>query len=141
MSDKSKPRTREEIFEVFRPQAENDISSENYLLKKPPEARTVSAPLRMHHISDMTHAPGDGAAPLSEPVLSGADATTLAKDPSVTNANSDSAIQAPDAIRLQTFRIDMEERLAAIQAAQQQAKDQLSELEKKLSPGDTPPPV
>lgn len=138
MNEKTKRRGREEIFEVFRPQGDHDVSAENYLLKKPSSYHSVTGPLQTNHITDATgalasQAPGPHALNLSDN-----DSVDTSVAPGIDTAGTDDDAQAPTRIRLETFRIDMQERLAAMQAAQQKAKDQLNELKKQNPATDEP---
>lgn len=138
MNEKTKRRGREEIFEVFRPHGDHDVSAENYLLKKPSSYTSITGPLRTHHITDAdgalsSQAPERHALNLSD--NEGADSSSV---PVIDAAGTDDDAQAPTRIRLETFRIDMQERLSAMRAAQQKAKDQLNELKKQNPPTDEP---
>lgn len=138
MNDKVKRPGREEILEVFRSQGAHDVSAENYLLKKQSLSRTATGPLRKNQITDATGAP---TGHLDEPHrvnLSGTEATDPASTPMTSSDNAADAAPQPTHIRVETFRIDLNERLAAMQLAQQKAKDQLNELKKQNPPTDEP---
>lgn len=139
MNEKAKRPGQEDILEVFRSQGAHDISAENYLLKKQSLSRTATGPLRKNQITDATGAP---ASPPDKPHrvnLSGTEATDPASTPMASTDNAADAAAQPTHIRVETFRIDLNERLAAMQLAQQKAKDQLNELKKQNPPTDEPP--
>jgi hypothetical protein len=139
MNEKAKRSGREEILEVFRSQGAHDISAENYLLKKQSLSRTATGPLRNNQLTDATGAltsPPDAPHGIN---LSGTEATDPARTPMTSTDNAADAAAQPPPIRVETFRIDLNERLAAMQLAQQKAKDQLNELKKQNPPTDEPP--
>ena len=139
MNEKTKRRGREEIFEVFRPQGDHDVSAENYLLKKQSSSPAITGPLQTHHITDAAGALSSQAPERHALNLSDTDGAASRPAPVIDTAGTDDDTQAPTRIRLETFRIDMHERLAAMQAAQQKAKDQLNELKKQNPAADEPP--
>ena len=139
MNDKSRPSGKEDLFEVFRPQRERDVSSENYLPKKKALSQPVTGPLTKHQITDAATASEEmpiepGTLTLSDTHTS--DTTNDRADSQLTSADTTTP---PTTLRVETFRIDLAERLAAMQAAQQKAKEQLSALEEKYPPADEPP--
>lgn len=139
MSEKAKRPGGEEILEVFRSQGDHDISAENYLLKKRAALPPATGPLRKNQISDSVGAPASHTDELHKVTLSDAEAADQANDPVAATDSPADDTQQPPPIRLETFRIDMHERLAAMQAAQQKAKDQLNELKKQNPPLDELP--
>ncbi len=139
MNEKAKRPGQEDILEVFRSEGDRDISAENYRLKKQSFSRTTTGPLRKNHITDSAGAPtGDPDEPHAL-ALSGAEAADKTGDPLFSTGEITGDAEQPGPIRLQTFSIDMQERLAAMQVAQQKAKDQLNELKKQNPAGDDPP--
>jgi hypothetical protein len=139
MTDKPKRPVRERIFEVFRPQGDHDISAENYQRKKPLTSRARTGPPNPQHLRD-------GSAPADQTGIAPRDVTLSATDTDdaadQTTLADDKTIEEPTpatTIRLETFRIEMEERLASMQAAQQKAKEKLSDLEQQHGPEASPP--
>lgn len=138
MNEKVKRSSREDMLEVFRSEGNHDISAENYRLKEQPLSRTTAGPLIKNQITD---APG---APISKPdepyalTLSGAEAADTAGDSLAATGGTTEKAPQPTQIRLETFHIDMQERLAAMHLAQQKAKDQLNELKQQNPPMDEP---
>ena len=129
MNDKSKPTRKEEIFDVFRPHGDHDVSAENYLLKKQTQSQAISGPVVKNHFTDAKPSPAGSSNELQTLNLSGTDEASNAADrdhDSTATTNND---DPQTTIRLETFRIGMQERLAAMQVAQQKAKDKLSDLE------------
>lgn len=139
MNEKAKRPGQEDILEVFRSQGAHDISAENYLLKKQSLSRTATGPLRKNQITDATGAPTSHSDEPHGINLSGTEAADLASTPMASTDNAAGAAAQPTHIRVETFRIDLNERLAAMQLAQQKAKDQLNELKKQNLPTDEPP--
>lgn len=139
MSEKAKRPEREDILEVFRSEGDRDISAENYLLKKRSISRTATGPLRKNQITDSAGAPTGKTDDPHALALSGADAADKTSDALVATGSLTDDTQQPAPVLLQTFRIDMQERLAAMQVAQQKAKDQLNELKKQNPAEDEPP--
>ena len=129
MNDKSKPTGKEEIFDVFRSDGDHDVSAENYRLKKQIQSHTISGPIEKNHFTDSKASPAGSSIKPHTLSLSGTEeassAADQARDSTATTNNDD----PQTTIRLETFRIGMQERLAAMQVAQQKAKDQLSDLE------------
>lgn len=139
MSDRPKRPGREAVFDVFRPYGDHDVSAESYLLKKRTTQQRLRGPVTTHQISDQRPTPMDGANEPQNLSLSGDDGTTDPHEARAVDTNASDDGHAPNAIRVETFRIDMAERLAAMQAAQQKAKEQLSALESQHAPTETPP--
>lgn len=139
MSDRAKRPGRETVFDVFRPHGDHDVSAENYLLKKQTRQQRLRGPVNTHQITDQRPTPTDGATEPRNVVLSVDDSTADNHQACAVDANAPDDAPAPNAIRVETFRIDMAERLAAMQAAQQKAKEQLSALESQHAPTETPP--
>ena len=129
MNDKSKPTGKEEIFDVFRSDGDHDVSAENYRLKKQIQSHTTSGPIEKNHFTDSKVSPAGSRIEPHVLSLSGTDEVSnpadQAPDSTATTNNDD----PQTTIRLETFRIGMQERLAAMQVAQQKAKDKLSDLE------------
>ena len=129
MNDKSKLKNKEDIFDVFRPDGDHNVSAENYSITKLSQAREKHGPLKKNQWIDQSASlNGQNIAPHAL-TLSDADAPAVTDDPSASTATQTENAGAQTTIRLDTFRIGMEERLAAMQVAQQKAKDQLSGLE------------
>ena len=129
MNDKSKLKNKEDIFDVFRPDGDHNVSAENYSITKLSQAREKHGPLKKNQWIDQSASlTGQNIAPHAL-TLSDADAPAVTDDPSASTATQTENADAQTTIRLDTFRIGMEERLAAMQVAQQKAKDQLSGLE------------
>ena len=139
MNDKPKLSTKEEIFDVFRPGGDHDVSAENYRPKKQVPSQSRQGPVEKNHFTDAkVSAPNSTIEPHSL-ILSGADALRGAVD-QMKHTTATPDIPPPQTtIRLETFRIGMEERLAAMLVAQQKAKDQLSDLEDQSPDGDKLP--
>lgn len=139
MNDKSKPTRKEEIFDVFRPHGDHDVSAENYLLKKQTQSTAIPGPVVKNHLTDAKPSPAGSSNELQTLNLSGTDeasnAADRAHDSTATTNNDD----PQTTIRLETFQIGMHERLAAMQVAQQKAKDQLSDLEDQTQGTDKLP--
>ena len=139
MNDKSKPTRKEEIFDVFRPHGDHDVSAENYLLKKQTQSTAIPGPVVKNHFTDAKPSPAGSSNELQTLNLSGTDeasnAADRAHDSTATTNNDD----PQTTIRLETFQIGMHERLAAMQVAQQKAKDQLSDLEDQTQGTDKLP--
>jgi hypothetical protein len=125
MNDKSKPTGKEEIFDVFRSDGDHDVSAENYRLKKQIQSHTTSGPIEKNHFTDSKASPAGNRLEPHALILSGTDGVSNAAD----QAPDSTATTNQTTIRLETFRIGMQERLAAMQVAQQKAKDKLSDLE------------
>jgi hypothetical protein len=131
MNDKSKSAGKEEIFNVFRHDGDRNLSAENYSITKVSETREKHGPLTKNQWIDQSASlTGQNIEPhaltLSD---ANADAPAVNDDPSASTATQTENADSQTTIRLDTFRIGMEERLAAMQVAQQKAKDQLSDLE------------
>jgi hypothetical protein len=129
MNDKPKISTKEEIFDVFRPHGDHDVSAENYRLKKAIQSQTSSGPVEKNHFTDARASLPDNRIAPHTPSLSGTDETSNKADQPPDSTTTPEHADAQTTIRLETFRIGMEERLAAMQLAQQKAKDQLNHLE------------
>lgn len=129
MNDKSKPPRKEEIFDVFRPHGDHDVSAENYLLKKQTPSQAISGPVVKNHFTDAKPSPAGSSNELQTLNLSGADEASNAADRDHDSTATPNNDDPQTTIRLETFQIGMQERLAAMQVAQQKAKDQISELE------------
>ena len=129
MNDKSKPTRKEEIFDVFRPHGDHDVSAENYLLKKQTQSQAISGPVVKNHFTDAKPSPAGSSNELQTLNLSGTDEASNAADRGHDNTATPNNDDPQTTIRLETFQIGMQERLAAMQVAQQKAKDQLSDLE------------
>ena len=129
MNDKSKSTGKEEIFNVFRHDGDRNLSAENYSITKLSETREKYGPLKKNQWIDqsVSHT-GQNIEPHAL-TLSDADAPAVTDDPLVSKTTQTENADAQTTIRLDTFRIGMEERLAAMQVAQQKAKDQLNDLE------------
>ena len=129
MNDKSKSTGKEEIFNVFRHDGDRNLSAENYSITKLSETREKHGPLKKNKWIDqsVSHT-GQNIEPHAL-TLSDADAPAVTDDPLVSKITQTENADSQTTIRLDTFRIGMEERLAAMQVAQQKAKDQLSDLE------------
>jgi hypothetical protein len=139
MTDKPKRPIREDIFEVFRPQGSHDLSSENYLRKKSAASRTTSGPQNPHHLRDKVTAADQTSIEPHAVALSGADSDDRADCTPLADGETTEDPVPATTIRLETFRIEMAERLASMQVAQQKAKDQLSDLEQQHGPEASPP--
>ena len=129
MNDKSKPTGKEEIFDVFRSHGDHDVSAENYLLKKQTQSQAISGPVVKNHFTDAKPSPAGSSTELHTLSLSGTDEASNAADQAPDSTATTNNDDPQTTIRLETFRIGMQERLAAMQVAQQKAKDQLSDLE------------
>ena len=129
MNDKSKPPRKEEIFDVFRPHGDHDVSAENYLLKKQTQSQAISGPVVKNHFTDAKPSPAGSSNELQTLNLSGTDEASNAADRGHDSTATPNNDDPQTTIRLETFQIGMQERLAAMQVAQQKAKDQISELE------------
>ena len=129
MNDKSKSTGKEEIFNVFRHDGDRNLSAENYSITKLSETREKHGPLKKNQWIDqsVSHT-GQNIEPHAL-TLSDVDAPAVTDDPLVSKTTQTENADSQTTIRLDTFRIGMEERLAAMQVAQQKAKDQLSDLE------------
>lgn len=139
MSEKAKRTGGEDILEVFRSEGHNNSSAENYLLKKRTASSVATGPTRKNQITDST---GSSAGHTDAPHavnLSGLETAGQTNDPTALTHSAADTAQQPAPIHLETFRIDMQERLTAMQAAQQKAKDQLNELKKQNPTTDEPP--
>ena len=139
MNNKSKRLNCEEIFEVFRPEGAPTLSSENYVLKKQAYFSTAKGPLIKNQITDVIPSlPRETIEP--HPVqLSIKNLPDTSGDLITAGAECIQNTQPSTPVRLDTFRIDMEERLAAMRAAQQKAKNQLIDFEKQhLQANDSP---
>ena len=129
MNDKSKLKNKEDIFDVFRPDGDHNVSAENYSITKLSQAREKHGQLKKNQwIDQSVSLTGQNIAPHAL-TLSGADAPAVTDDPLVSKTTQTENADSQTTIRLDTFRIGMEERLAAMQVAQQKAKDQLNDLE------------
>jgi hypothetical protein len=129
MNDKSKPTRKEEIFDVFRSHGDHDVSAENYRLKKQIQSHTISGPIEKNHFTDSKASPAGSRIEPHKLILSGTDEASNAADQAPDSTATTNTDDLQTTIRLETFRIGMQERLAAMQVAQQKAKDQLSDLE------------
>jgi hypothetical protein len=129
MNDKSKLTSKEDIFDVFRPDGDHNVSAENYSITRLPQAREKHGPLKKNQWIDTSVLLTDHTIEPHALTLSGADASTDTNDPLAVTVTQTANADSENTIRLETFRIGMEERLAAMQVAQQKAKDQLSDLE------------
>ena len=129
MNDKSKPTGKEEIFDVFRSHGDHDVSAENYLLKKQTQSQAISGPVVKNHFTDAKPSPAGSSTELHTLSLSGTDEASNAADQAPDSTATTNNDDPQTTIRLETFRIGMQERLAAMQVAQQKAKDKLSDLE------------
>ena len=129
MNDKSKPTRKEEIFDVFRHDGDRNLSAENYSITKLSETREKHGPLKKNQWIDQGVSHTGQNIELHALTLSDADAPAVTDDPLVSKTTQTENADSQTTIRLDTFRIGMEERLAAMQVAQQKAKDQLSDLE------------
>lgn len=139
MNDKSKFSSKEEIFDVFRPDGDHDISAENYRLKKQGQSQTSQGPIEKNHFTDATAAVTAGKMEPHSVSLSGAESPSAAGDQASGSKPTPAHADPQTTIRLDTFRIGMEERLAAMHVAQQKAKDQLSDLEEQSQGTDKLP--
>ena len=128
MNDKSRPANKEEIFDVFRPGGDHDVSAENYQLKKQGQSQTIGGPTEKNHFTNTTASAATGRIEPHALSLSGTEALGTSSD-QIHDAPPLDQADPQTTIRLETFRIGMEERLAAMRVAQQKAKDQLSDLE------------
>jgi len=129
MNDKSRLSSKEEIFDVFRSDGDHDISAENYLLKKQLQSQVSRGPIEKNHFTDATAAATAGRTEPQPVSFSGSEDPRAAGDQNSGSTTSPEHADSQTTIRLETFRIGMEERLAAMQVAQQKAKDQLDDLE------------
>ena len=129
MNDKPKVSKKEEIFDVFRPHGDHDVSAENYRPKKQTESQATSGPVEKNHFTDAKASIPDNKIARHTLNLSGTDEVGNPPDQSPGSTATTNNDESQTTIRLETFRIGMEERLAAMQVAQQKAKDQLSDLE------------
>jgi ribosomal protein S10 len=129
MNDKPKLPSKEEIFDVFRPHGDHDVSAENYLLKKQTQSQAISGPLVTNHFTDANSSPASGKNELHTLNLSGTDEASNAADRAPDSTATTNNDDPQTTIRLETFQIGMHERLASMQVAQQKAKDQLNDLE------------
>jgi hypothetical protein len=129
MNDKSKPTGKEEIFDVFRSDGDHDVSAENYRLKKQIQSHTTSGPIEKNHFTDSKASPAGNRLEPHALILSGTDEVSNAADQAPDSTATTNNDDPQTTIRLETFRIGMQERLAAMQVAQQKAKDKLSDLE------------
>lgn len=139
MNKKSKLSSKEEIFDVFRPQGDHDVSAENYLLKKQTQSQAISGPVVKNHFTDAKPSPASGKNELHTLNLSGTGEVINAADQAPDTTTTPNNDDPQTTIRLETFQIGMQERLAAMQVAQQKAKDQLSELEDQTQGTDKLP--
>ena len=139
MNEKSKLSNKEEVFDVFRPDGDRDISSENYRLKKQIQSQARRGPIEKNHSIDATAFPTGSRIEPQTLILSGVDEVSSADNLTANSAATSENGVPQTTIRLETFRIGMEERLAAMQVAQQKAKDQLSELEGRSQGADKLP--
>lgn len=129
MNDKSKSKGKEEIIDVFRADGDRDVSAENYRLTKLSQAREQHGPLKKNQWSDQNTALTSQNIEPHALTLSGDDTPPATDDPPASTATPTKNTDSKTTIRLETFSIGMEERLAAMQVAQQKAKDQLGDLE------------
>ena len=129
MNDKPKLATKEEIFDVFRPHGDHDVSAENYRLKKQTKSTSTSGPVEKNHFTNPKSSFRDNSIDPHTLRLSGTVETDTTGDQPSDGTATPNTDDSRTTIRLETFRIGMEERLAAMQLAQQKAKDQLSDLE------------
>ena len=139
MNDKSKSKGKEDIFDVFRSDGDHNVTAENYSITKLSQARERHGPLKKNQWIDQN---ATLTGPNIEPhalTLSGADAPPATDGPLASTATPTENSESQTTIRLETFRIGMEERLAAMQAAQQKAKDQLGDLEDQSQGADKLP--
>ena len=129
MNDKPKLTRKEEIFDVFRSDGDHDVSAENYRLKKQMQSQASQGPIEKNHFTDATAAAVAGRIEPHTLSLSASEALSAASDRPADSPATPEHADPQTTIRLETFRIGMEERLAAMQVAQQKAKDQLNDLE------------
>ena len=129
MNDKPKLSKKEEIFDVFRSDGDHDVSAENYRLKKQMQSQARQGPIEKNHFTDATAAAVAGRTEPHTVSLSASEELSAASDRSSDGTATPEHADPNTTIRLETFRIGMEERLAAMQVAQQKAKDQLNDLE------------
>lgn len=129
MNDKSKPKGKEAIFDVFRPDGDHNVSSQNYSVAKLSQARERQGPLTKNQWLDKRTPLDRQTIQAHTLTLAGAESSPVTNDPLTVSDIPSGNADTPTTIRLDTFRIGMEERLAAMQAAQQKARDQLSDLE------------
>ena len=139
MNDKSKSTGKEDIFDVFRPDGDHNVSAENYRVTKLSQAHERHGPLKKNQWIDQNASlTGQNIEPHAL-TLPGADVASDTDDPLASTVTPTENAGSQTTIRLDTFRIGMEERLAAMQVAQQKAKDQLSDLEGQSQGADKLP--
>jgi hypothetical protein len=139
MNKKPKLSSKEDIFDVFRPDGDHDVSAENYRLKKQTQSQSNSGPVETNFIDDKT---ASAATIKNDPhtlALSGAEELSSTINQTTQSTVIPERADPQTTIRLETFRIGMEERLAAMQVAQQKAKDQLDDLEGRVQGTDKLP--
>ncbi len=129
MNDKPKLSSKEAIFQVFRPHGNHDVSAENYRLKKQTQSQPVNGPVEKNHIDDATVFASTSKIEPHTLTLSGAEALNSTGDQATESTAIPGHAGPQTTIRLETFCIGMEERLAAMQVAQQKAREQLNDLE------------
>jgi hypothetical protein len=129
MNDKPKLSKKEEIFDVFRSGGDHDVSAENYRLKKQMQSQARQGPIEKNHFTDATATATAGRTEPHPVSLSGSEEPSAASNQTSGSTVIPEHADPQATIRLETFRIGMEERLAAMQVAQQKAKDQLDDLE------------
>ncbi len=139
MNDKPKLSKKEEIFDVFRSDGDHDVSAENYRLKKQLQSQASQGPIEKNHFTDATAAAVAGRTEPHTVSLSASEELSAASDQAADRAALPEHADPHTTIRLETFRIGMEERLAAMQVAQQKAKDQLGDLEDQSQGADKLP--
>ncbi len=139
MNDKPKLSKKEEIFDVFRSDGDHDVSAENYRLKKQLQSQASQGPIEKNHFTDATAAAVAGRTEPHTVSLSASEELSAASDQAADRTVLPEHADPHTTIRLETFRIGMEERLAAMQVAQQKAKDQLNDLEGRAQGTDKLP--
>jgi hypothetical protein len=139
MNDKSKRLGCEEIFEVFRLEGEPGLSSENYVLKKQAYLPTATRPLTKNQVTEVI--PSLSTQIIEPHPVQLSNKNLLDTSADLITAGAQCVQDAPPSAsaRLDTFRINMEERIAAMGAAQQKAKNQLTDFEKQHLQADDSP--
>lgn len=139
MNDKSKSKGKEDIFDVFRSDGDHNVSAENYRVTKLSQAHARHGPQRKNQWIDQSVSLNHQNIEPHALTLSGADAPPETDGPLASTATQTKNTESQTTIRLETFSIGMEERLAAMQVAQQKAKDQLGDLEDQSQGADKLP--
>ena len=139
MNKKPKLSSKEDIFDVFRPGGDHDVSAENYRLTKQTQSHSNSGPVETNFIDDKTVFAATINTDPHTLALSGAEELSSAINQTPPSTVIPERADPQTTIRLETFRIGMEERLAAMQVAQQKAKDQLDDLEGQVQGTDKLP--